>query len=172
MRIFYSSSVAHLMQAFSQFFIDSCFTRLPSLSIIWSDHFTSQKPRFTCFLGQSKIIDFNLSFLTYRVPKTNFLIHNSTPICTLYLGQENLFCLPLDTLQSSLVAQMIMSLPVMWETWIRSLGWEDTLEKEVATHFSILAWKIPWTEEPGNLRTMAPQSLDTTERLSLFWYPS
>ena len=51
----------------------------------------------------------------------------------------------------------------MWETWIRSLGWEDTLEKEVATHFSILAWKIPWTEEPGNLQTMAPQRVWTQQ---------
>ena len=43
------------------------------------------------------------------------------------------------------------NLPAMWETQVRSLGWEDTLEKEMATHSSILAWKIPWTEEPGEL---------------------
>ena len=41
----------------------------------------------------------------------------------------------------------------MWETWVRSLGWEDPLEKKMATHSSILAWKIPWTEEPGGLQT-------------------
>ena len=43
------------------------------------------------------------------------------------------------------------NLPAMWETQVRSLGWEDTLEKEMATHSSMLAWKIPWTEEPGKL---------------------
>jgi len=46
-----------------------------------------------------------------------------------------------------LVVQMVKNLPAMQETWIRSLGWEDLLEKEMATHSSILVWKIPWTEE-------------------------
>ena len=50
-----------------------------------------------------------------------------------------------------LVAQMVKRLPTMWETWVQSLGWEDPLEKEMATHSSILAWKIPRTEEPGRL---------------------
>ena len=52
---------------------------------------------------------------------------------------------------SSLVAQVIKSLPAVWETQVRSLGREDPLEKEMATHSSILAWTIPWTEEPGRL---------------------
>ena len=55
------------------------------------------------------------------------------------------------------VAQMVDSLSAMWETWVRSLGWEDPLEKEVATHSSILAWKIPWMEEPGGLQSMGLQ---------------
>ena len=46
---------------------------------------------------------------------------------------------------------MVKHLPTMWETWVQSLGQEDLLEKEMATHSSILAWKIPWTEEPGRL---------------------
>ena len=50
-----------------------------------------------------------------------------------------------------LVAQRLKHLPPMWETWVRSLDWEDPLEKEMATHSSILAWRIPWTEEPGGL---------------------
>ena len=54
-------------------------------------------------------------------------------------------------LGASLVAQTVKNLPAMWETWVRSLGWEDPLEKGMATHSSILAWKIPWTEEPGGL---------------------
>ena len=49
------------------------------------------------------------------------------------------------------MAQMVKHLAVMWETWVRSLGWEDPLEKEMAADFSILAWEIPWTEEPGRL---------------------
>ena len=58
---------------------------------------------------------------------------------------------------ASLVAQRIKCLPAMLETWIQSLGWEDPLEKEMATHSSILAWKIPWTEEPGGLQSMGLQ---------------
>ena len=55
------------------------------------------------------------------------------------------------------MAQMIKCLPAMRETWVRSLGWEDLLEKEMTTHFSILAWRIPWTEEPGGLQSMELQ---------------
>ena len=51
--------------------------------------------------------------------------------------------------RTSLVAQTVKRLPTMRETWVQSLGWEDFLEKEMATHSNILAWKIPWTEEPG-----------------------
>ena len=50
-----------------------------------------------------------------------------------------------------MVAQTVKRLPTMQETWVRSLGQEDPLEKEIATHSSILAWEIPWTEEPGGL---------------------
>ena len=61
------------------------------------------------------------------------------------------------TLRSSLKVQMVKNLPAMQETRVRSLGWEDYLEKEMATHFSTLAWKIPWTEEPGRLQSMGSQ---------------
>ena len=59
--------------------------------------------------------------------------------------------------QASLVAQQVMNLPAMQETWVQSLGWEDPLEKEMATHFSILAWRILWTEEPGGLQSRGLQ---------------
>ena len=49
---------------------------------------------------------------------------------------------------------MVKCLPTTRETWVRTLGWEDLLEKDMATHSSILAWKIPWTEEPGGLQSM------------------
>ena len=58
---------------------------------------------------------------------------------------------------ASLVAQRLKHLPPMWETWVRSLGREDPLEKEMATHSSILAWRIPWTEEPGGLQSTGSQ---------------
>ena len=54
----------------------------------------------------------------------------------------------------SLVAQTVKCLPTMWETWVQSLGQEDPLEKEMVTHSSIHAWKIPWPEEPGDLQSM------------------
>ena len=58
---------------------------------------------------------------------------------------------------ASLVAQRLKCLPAMWETRVQSLGREDPLEKEMATHSSILAWKIPWMEEPGRLQSMGLQ---------------
>ena len=58
---------------------------------------------------------------------------------------------------TSLVAQMAKCLPTMQDTRVQSLGWEDFLEKEMATHSSVLAWKIPWTEEPGRLQSMGSQ---------------
>ena len=57
-------------------------------------------------------------------------------------------------LETSLVVHMVKRLPTMQETWVQSLGWEDLLEKEIATHSSILAWRIPGTGEPGGLPSM------------------
>ena len=56
------------------------------------------------------------------------------------------------------MAWMVKNMPAMQETCVRSLGWEDPLEKEMATHFSILVWRIPWTEEPGRLQSIRLQS--------------
>ena len=63
------------------------------------------------------------------------------------------------------MAQRLKHLPAMWETWVRSLGWEGPLEKEMATHSSILAWRIPRMEELGGLQSMGRKESDTTERL-------
>ena len=52
------------------------------------------------------------------------------------------------------MAQMIKNLPAMWETWVQSLGWEDPLQEGMAIHSSILAWTIPWIEDPGRLQSM------------------
>ena len=54
---------------------------------------------------------------------------------------------------ASLMTQLVKNLPAMSETWVRSLGWEDPLEEGIATHSSILAWRIPWTEEAGGLQS-------------------
>ena len=70
--------------------------------------------------------------------------HALTPFAPLPLG-------------ASLVAQLVKNLSAMQETWVQFLGWEDPLKKEMATHSSILAWEIPWTEEPGGLQSMASQ---------------
>ena len=67
---------------------------------------------------------------------------------------------------SSLIAQSVKNLPAMQETRVQFLGWEDPLEKEMATHSSILARRIPWTEEPGGLQSMGSQESDTTELLN------
>ena len=60
---------------------------------------------------------------------------------------------------TSLVAQMVKHLSTMWKTWVQSLGWEDPLEKEMAIYSSILAWRIPWTEEPGKLESLRSQRI-------------
>ena len=69
--------------------------------------------------------------------------------------------------RASLVAQMVKNLPAMQETQVQSLGQEDPLEKEMATHSSILAWRIPWTEEPGGYTPWNCKVLDTIELLTL-----
>ena len=67
-----------------------------------------------------------------------------------------------QTKRASLVAQLVKNLTTMQETQVQYLDREDPLEKEMATHSSILAWRIPWTEEPGGLQSMGSQELDTT----------
>ena len=55
------------------------------------------------------------------------------------------------------MAQLVKNLPAVQDTWVRSLGWEDPMEKEMAAHSSIIVWKISWTEEPGELQSMGSQ---------------
>ena len=64
------------------------------------------------------------------------------------------------------MAQTVKNPSAMQETQVQFLGWEDPLQKETATHSSVLAWRIPWTEEPGGLQSMGSQESDTTERLN------
>ena len=71
----------------------------------------------------------------------------------------------------SLVAQTVKNLPAMQQTWVQSLGWEDPQEKGMTTHFSILAWRCPCTEEPSGLQSMGSQRMDTIECLTLSLWP-
>ena len=65
-----------------------------------------------------------------------------------------------------IIAQLVKHLPAMWETWVQFLGWEVPLEKEMATYSSILAWRIPWTVEPGRLQFMGHQESDMTKQVA------
>ena len=65
--------------------------------------------------------------------------------------------IPGQGIRASLVAQRLKHLPTMWETWVQSLAQEDPLEKKMTTHSSILAWIIPWVEEPGGLQSTGSQ---------------
>ena len=75
-------------------------------------------------------------------------------------------------LRDSLVTQTVKSLPVLWETQVRYLGQEGPLEKEMASHYSILAWRIPWTEEPGRLQSMVLQRPEHDWVISLSFFLS
>ena len=94
------------------------------------------------------------------IPKYAFMAFMKWLKVSLLIGRLLNYLLPLGDWASQ-VAQMVKNLLTMQETRVRSLGWEDTLEKEMRTHSSTLAWKIPWTEEPGRGCKMS----DTTERL-------
>ena len=99
----------------------------PCLSGFW---------RFPAFLGTPWLVDESLRLLPLsRVTQPSFLVG----------------------LTASLVAQRVKNPPAVWETRVRSLGWEDPLEEGKATHSGVLAWRIPWTEEPGGLQSMGLQ---------------
>ena len=66
-----------------------------------------------------------------------------------------------DKMMTSLVAQMVKRLPAMGETGVQSLGWENPLEKEMATHSSTLAWKIPWVEEPDKMKDQTEKQMES-----------
>ena len=82
------------------------------------------------------------------------LVNMNLAVVTIY---AQAFLLARVFMSPKLVAQMVKRLSTMWETQVQSLGREDPLEKEMATHSSIVAWKIPWTEEPGRLQSMGSQ---------------
>ena len=79
---------------------------------------------------------------------------------------------PLQYFWASLVAQTVKNLPAMWEIWVRSLGWGDALEEGMATHSSILVWRIPWTEEPvaeSDITEGLSTAQSNTLELNTYW---
>ena len=111
-------------------------------------------------------------YIMWAVPNRAVLVHFGLefPCCLWFLLFMPYNFLPIDfdvhilnhdvyypSHRASLVAQMVKTLPAMQETWVLSLSQEDPLEKEMATHSSILAWKTPWTEKPGGLPSMGSQ---------------
>ena len=74
-----------------------------------------------------------------------------------------------DVYRASLVAQLVKNFPVMWETWVWSLGWEDSPEKETATHSSILAWRIPWTVQSVGLQRVGHDWATFNFTFKAFW---
>ena len=86
--------------------------------------------------------------------------HENTHILNICKIEDNTN-IGIKIVKSSLQIHIIDS-PAMQKTWVQSLGWEDPLEKEMAAHSSILAWRIPWTEEPGRLQSMGLQESDMT----------
>ena len=104
----------------------------------------------------------NIFVLKTDIVSTGFLIslgvlfqepHGCLQPCRVLSSLYGMFFLHLHTCWASLVVQMVKNPPAMWEAWDRSLGWEDPLEEGMATHSSVLAWRIPWTEEPGSLQS-------------------
>ena len=85
------------------------------------------------------------------------LIYNIVLIYAVQQSGSVLYICIFIYIKASLVAQLVKNSPAMQETWVRSLDWEDPPEKGMATHSSILAWRIPWTEEPGSLQSMGSQ---------------
>ena len=117
-----------------------------------------------------------LGFITWRIALCCY--ENSTeliPTSYSYLSngedylQHLVLCIQLSLISDGkgfLVAQLVKNLPAVQETQVRSLGWEDHLEKEMANHSNILAWKIQWAEEPDGLQSMGCKESDITEQLT------
>ena len=122
-----------------------------------------------CFL-EVKVVQFKIPYLLNSY--LFLFVHQSYSFSLIFPKLLNVFDLKSTNKPASLVAQMVKCLPAMRETQVQSLGWEDLLEKEMATHSSTLAWRIPRTEEPGRLQSMGLQRVrhDWATSLSLFFF--
>ena len=142
----------------------SCFVVIQYLSHVWKlwSH-GLQLPGFSVlhYLPEFVPTQVQLILIQWYYPTiSSSVTHFSCPQSFLASGSltvRQLFISVGQSIGVSLVAQMVKHLPAMPETWVQSLGQEDPLEKEMATHSSTLAWKIPWREEPGRLQSMESQ---------------
>ena len=112
-------------------------------------------------LGQRKSRTFHFTWPVHNFPTNVTLVLSSDSRTFPYRAKDiaNFSQRYINQDWTSLVAQMVRNLPVMWEMWVQSLGQEESLEKGMATHSSILVWRIPWTEEPGGLQSMGLQRI-------------
>ena len=102
-------------------------------------------------------------------PNIHIICFSVRALGSFFSPKENLIIV-LPFFKTSLVAQMGKHLPTMWETWVWSLGWEDPLEKEMATYSSTLAWRISWMEEPGGLKSMGLQRVRPDQATNTYYY--
>ena len=112
-----------------------------------------QENTYFCFADYAKVADCGDHKELWQILKEMAIADHLTCLLrNLYAGQKATV-----KIRHSLVVLLVKNLPAMQETWVRSLGQEDSLEKGMATHCSFLAWRIPWTEEPGRLWFMGSQ---------------
>ena len=130
------------------------FTFLSSVQTVWIKF--SRKESQEAFAGPT----------SWKKKKKKSLLVNFQLTINVTCSQLTTIRLWINNPFLSLVAQSVKNLPAMQETQVQFLDQEDPLEKEMTTHSSILAWRIPWTEEPGRLQSMGSQGSDTTEQLN------
>ena len=126
-------------------------TKLCSLHSAWAQ-LLSLTSKYATWSWNAPLQPYSTCLLTnesvrYRLPCTG----------QISVGQDKTYFNRLSWDHASLIAQIVKNLPVMWKTQVWSLGWEDPLEMGMATHSSILTWKIPWTEEPGGVRSIGSE---------------
>ena len=121
-----------------------------------------QSPSYICCFSEKKKDERKKEEKLFNMPERYILAWEILlPYLINSIVSFNLFLFSSHKLSSytktSLVVQMVKRLSTMWETRVQALGWEDPLEKEMAIHSSAIAWRIPWTEEPGRLQSMGSQ---------------
>ena len=150
-----------------------CSDHLKSLSIVGFEGTPSPTwnlPLSQIYSDKHKCVEMNMKTFYYNSRSFRWRVSFTQLVCEIWKQLLNLKTIRLCSTNISLVAQTVKRLPTMWETWVPSLGREDPLERETATHSSTLAWKIPWMEEPGRLQSMGSRRVghDWATSLSLY----
>ena len=140
---------------FSLSFFLSSSSETPMIQMLECLTLSQRSLRLSSFLLICFSFFISVSFISTILSSTSLILSSASVI--LLLVPSRVFLISFIALFASLVAQMVKRLPTMWETQVQILGWEDLLGKEMVTHSSILAWKIPWTVEPDRLHSMGSQ---------------